>query len=74
MLAQMVPEKAAELITRGQEYGDNRVLAGVHYLTDVEAGRRVATATATALLASPIFRAELAAARVETRHSLGYLE
>jgi acid phosphatase (class A) len=71
LLAQMVPEKAGELLARGEEYGDNRVLAGVHYPTDVEASRRVAAATATALFANPIFMVELATAEFELRRVLG---
>lgn len=72
VLGQLVPEKAAELMARGLEYGDNRVLAGVHYPTDVEASRRVAAATAATLLANPTFNAELAIVKDELRRGLGY--
>ena len=68
----MVPEKAAELMVRAVQYGDNRVLAGVHYPSDVEASRRVAAATAAVLLTNPIFRADLASAKAELRAVLGY--
>ena len=74
LLGQVVPEKAAELMVRGVEYGDNRVLLGDHYPTDVEASRRVAAATAVVLLANPIFRAELARVKAELRPVLGYSE
>jgi acid phosphatase (class A) len=74
LLGQMVPEKAAELMVRAVEYDDNRVLAGVHYPTDVEASRRVAAATAVVLLANPIFRSELATVKAELRRGLGFPE
>lgn len=72
ILGAVVPERAPELMMRGVEFGNNRVLAGVHYPTDVEASRRVAAATATALLANPQFQSELAAVRAEVRTVLGY--
>ncbi len=72
IIGQMVPEKAAELMARAVQYGDNRVLAGVHYPSDVEASRRVAAATAAVLLSNPLFRADLASAKAELRAVLGY--
>jgi membrane-associated phospholipid phosphatase len=44
----MIPEKIAALFARGREAGYNRLVLGVHYPTDVEAGRLLATAVATA--------------------------
>ncbi len=74
VLSQMVPEKAADIGARGREYGNNRIVAGVHYPSDVEAGQQVATATAAFLLADPTFRKDLAAARTELRRRLGYAD
>ena len=72
LLARIVPEKAAELIARGQEYGDNRIVTGVHYPTDVETSRRIATALATALLTNFTFTTELSSVQAELRSVLGY--
>ena len=72
VLARIIPEKAAELIARGQEYGDNRLLMGLHYPTDVEASRPIAAALATALFANPTFKTELSAVKSELRPVLGY--
>ena len=71
ILANMVPEKSAELFARGREYGDNRVLAGVHYPTDVEAGRMGATAVAAAFMQNAAFMKDFADAKAELRQALG---
>lgn len=71
ILANMVPEKAALLFERGYEYGTNRVITGVHFPSDLEAGRMAATAIAAALMESEQFRAELEGAKVELRKGLG---
>jgi acid phosphatase (class A) len=71
VLAEMLPEKRAALFTRGREYGDNRVIAGVHFPTDVEAGRIAATVIAAALMRSPAFRSEFETAKAELRRVLG---
>jgi acid phosphatase (class A) len=72
LLANMVPEKSTELFARGREYGQNRVVAGVHFPSDVEAGRLSATAIMTALIQNESFRRDFAAARTELREVLGY--
>jgi acid phosphatase (class A) len=71
LLAQMVPEKRAALFTRGREYGENRVVDGVHYPSDVEAGRIDGTLVAAALMANPKFQQAFAAAKAEVRAALG---
>jgi acid phosphatase (class A) len=71
ILADMVPEKAGALYARGREFGDNRVVLGVHFPSDVEAGRLAATAIAEALLQDAAFLKEFAAARTELRSALG---
>jgi acid phosphatase (class A) len=67
----MVPEKAAALFARGREAGDNRLVLGAHYPTDVEAGRLLATAVATALFQNPAFLKDFEEARAEVRKALG---
>jgi acid phosphatase (class A) len=71
ILANMVPEKSAALFARGREFGDNRVVLGVHYPRDVEAGRFAAIAIATGLLQSPTFLKDFAEAKAELRAVLG---
>ena len=65
LLADLVPERRDALFARGIAYGENRVLGGVHYPSDVEAGRMAAAVIAAKLYDSAAFRADLAAARAE---------
>jgi acid phosphatase (class A) len=71
VLASMVPEKAVALFARGREFGDDRVILGVHFPSDVEAGRFAATALATALMQEPAFLKDFAEAKSELRRALG---
>jgi acid phosphatase (class A) len=71
MLADMVPEKSAPLYARGREFGDDRLILGVHFPTDIEAGRLAAVAVAAQLQESAAFMTEFAAAKAELRQALG---
>jgi acid phosphatase (class A) len=70
LLAEMVPEKRAELFARGWEYGENRVVGGVHFQTDVDAGRIDAAVIAAAFMRHPDFRNDFSAAKSELRDRL----
>jgi acid phosphatase (class A) len=72
LLADMVPEKKAELYKRGWEYAQNRVIGGVHYRSDIEAGRISGTVIAALLLKDKKFAKEMEAAKAELRTALGY--
>jgi acid phosphatase (class A) len=72
LLAQMVPEKHDALLARGWAYGRARVVNGVHYPTDVEAGRIAASVMAALMMQNAHFRADLIEARAELRSVLGY--
>jgi acid phosphatase (class A) len=71
MLADLVPERRLEILARGDEYGRNRVIAGVHYPSDVESGRLAATIFAAFLFANPSYERERAAVAKELRAALG---
>ena len=71
VLAAMVPEKAPALFARGREFGDDRLILGVHFPSDVEAGRFAATALAAAMFNDPAFMKEFDPAKAELRKSLG---
>ena len=72
ILANMVPERRGELFARGREYGLNRIIAGVHFPSDIEAGRIGATAMATALFQNATFMKDFAEAKAELRKELGF--
>lgn len=65
VLGELAPAKASGLLEAGREIGQSRVVCGVHYLSDVEAGRQLGAAMVAAEHAKPAFRADLAAARAE---------
>jgi len=53
LLADMLPEHREKIMARSDEYAFNRVVAGVHYPSDVESGKLAATALAAFLFAVP---------------------
>jgi acid phosphatase (class A) len=71
LLADMVPEKAAAIFKRAAVFARNRVIAGVHYPTDIEAGRIAGATIDNVLLHEPRFMADFARARGEVRQALG---
>jgi hypothetical protein len=52
VLAALVPERYQQLIARGAEYGNGRILVGAHYAMDVLGGRTVALYDMAHLLAN----------------------
>jgi acid phosphatase (class A) len=71
ILGNMVPEKRHALFARGREYGMNRVVAGAHFPTDVQAGQMAATALAVAFMQNASFMKDFAETRIELRRALG---
>ncbi|MEO6093707.1 MAG: phosphatase PAP2 family protein [Novosphingobium sp.] len=65
ILAELIPDRAAFLVTRGRAFGDSRRICNAHWLSDTEEGRIAAAATVARLHAEPAFRADLEAARAE---------
>jgi acid phosphatase (class A) len=71
ILSMMVPEKAYAIFERASVYGRNRVISGVHFPTDVEAGKTSAAAIANALVQQPLFMRDFDRAKKEVRQALG---
>jgi acid phosphatase (class A) len=65
LLAEIDPAHAAAIVNRGRAFGESRVVCGVHYPTDIEAGRLTASALIAALHGTPEFETDVAAARAE---------
>lgn len=65
VLAEIEPADTDGLLAAGEAVGDSRVICGVHYQSDVEAGRTLASAMVARLHADPAFRADFARARSE---------
>ncbi len=71
ILSMMMPEKAQVIFERAAVYGRNRVIAGVHFPTDVEAGKTSAAAIANALVQQPLFMRDFERAKKEVRQAIG---
>jgi acid phosphatase (class A) len=71
VLSNMVPEKRREIMARAWAYGENRIIGGIHFRTDVEAGRIAGTIIAARLMEQPDFQAVFAVAKAELRKVLG---
>lgn len=70
LLANMVPEKRAAIFSRADLYAQHRVVMGVHYPSDVEAGRLAGTVIGAQLLQQSDWQADYQAARTELRTAL----
>jgi acid phosphatase (class A) len=71
LLAQMVPEQRAALFSQGWSYGDARVVSGVHFPSDVEAGRILGTVLVELMQEDARFRTDYRASRKELRAAIG---
>jgi acid phosphatase (class A) len=71
LLSNMVPEKRAEIFARADVYAEHRIVMGVHFPSDVEAGHIAGTVIADDVMRDPSFQADYQAARAELRHALG---
>jgi acid phosphatase (class A) len=65
VLGMVVPEKLSALRDRAEMIAEDRIAAGVHYPSDIEAGRMLALLIVGALLQNHDFQNDLAAAREE---------
>ncbi|MRW84506.1 phosphatase PAP2 family protein [Pseudoduganella sp. FT26W] len=69
-MAYAVPERYQEMLSRGLELGEMRILAGMHSPLDVVSGRMLGIASAAANLADPANAAKKAAAVTQAHSAL----
>ena len=65
ILAQLAPDRATEILARARAYSESRVVCGVHYPSDIEAGRLNGSALYAALQTNAEFRADMDKAKAE---------
>lgn len=70
LLADMVPERRAAIWTRAEDFARQRIVGGVHYRSDIDAGRIAGPAIAAFMLANPSYRADAAVAAADLRNVL----
>lgn len=65
ILVQLAPERTDAILARGYAFGQSRVVCNVHWQSDVDAGRVIASAAVARLQSDPVFRRQLRLARAE---------
>lgn len=65
VLTDLMPEKADALMQRGYDFGQSRVVCGVHWMSDTVSGRTIAAATFARIQADPTYRTQRDLARRE---------
>jgi acid phosphatase (class A) len=65
ILAEAAPDRADAVLARGRAFGQSRVICNVHWLSDTEEGRMMASATVATLHANAEFTSDLSAASRE---------
>ena len=68
----MLPEKRDDIFRRIEGFGQSRLVAGVHFRSDVYAGEVAGGAIAASLFDNGEFRSQFDKAKVELRKSVGY--
>jgi acid phosphatase (class A) len=71
VLSSMLPEKRDAIMHRAWEYGWDRVIGGIHYPSDIEAGRIAGVTIASTIMSHDDYKAEFEAAKAELRAALG---
>jgi acid phosphatase (class A) len=70
-LVELLPEKRDAILARADDYALNRLVCGVHYPSDIEAGKLLAYAVHALMREQPDYQRDVAAARAELRAALG---
>lgn len=65
ILAEIDPDRADAILSRGYAFGQSRVVCGAHWQSDVTAGRVIGAAVVAKLHSDPVFRVQLDAAKKE---------
>lgn len=64
-LTEVAPDRADALLQRGRAFSQSRAVCGAHWKSDVEAGRLVGSAVVARLHDDPVFKAQVAQAKLE---------
>ncbi len=67
ILSEINPDRQNEIMKKGYEFGQSRVILGYHYQSDVNAARLVSSMTMASLHSDPEFNQDMEKARAEFR-------
>jgi acid phosphatase (class A) len=65
VLTELAPDRANAILQRGRAFSQSRAVCGVHWQSDIEAGRLVGSAAIARLHDNAVFNAQMDAARTE---------
>lgn len=65
ILAELAPDRSAQILARGRAFADSRAVCGVHTVSAIEAGELLGSAQFALSQSEAAFRSDLAAARAE---------
>ena len=68
ILAELNPDRQNEILKRGFEYGESRVILGFHYQSDVDHARIITSTLVNRLHANDDFMKQLQKAKEEFKH------
>lgn len=68
-LIDMVPQMRDAILTRADDYANNRLICGVHYRSDIEASKLLAYTIHAVMANKPQYQQELAVARAEVQRT-----
>lgn len=69
ILTELAPDRTDALIQRGRSYSQSRGICGVHWKSDIDAGRMVGAAAVARLHSNDVFLAQMDQARKEIRRA-----
>ena len=67
VLASLMPNHATAILTRTEQYGENRILCGFHFRSDVAAGQQFGTVLAVEMMQHPVFHGWFKDAQAELK-------
>jgi acid phosphatase (class A) len=67
VLASLMPNHATAILARAQQYGENRIVCGFHFRSDVTAGEQFGTVLAVEMMQHPVFQVWFKAAQLELK-------
>lgn len=69
-MTEVAPEKSQEIMARADQFAEHRVVCGVHFYTDIHAGKLVSLEMFGYMQSNPAFQHDVEAARAEIRGAL----
>ncbi|MET0274348.1 MAG: phosphatase PAP2 family protein [Phenylobacterium sp.] len=70
ILAELTPNRREAVLARGLAYGESRMICGVHYASDVQAGQTLGAAVVASLRAKTQFQADIRRSRMELARTM----